>query len=312
MPVACFLHTIIQSMNLPRGLKMRITTLFIVAILIGCSGFYGPLHAQTPTGCQFLADGAGRSDKAGATAPAMQYLAVMARAKDEGDIEGGSRAGRQAAQEIASYPSSTVEIFLDVADGLSPLVISEDAHLALARALLDYLHPIASQTFESQTGILHAYLKAHYQLHLFSDDRFDLLDDVEAKIMAADICRERRFFLLLELSRHVGENYDQPLARKKLVSLRRGAEYLKGISRENLPMKWYALMRLTYMAARIEAFDMVEEWLIDTILEEETLKNSGTANVAVLQEVKEMMLNLPEYIASQHTEYQKRNPVDMK
>jgi hypothetical protein len=39
---------------------------------------------------------------------------------------------------------------------------------------------------------------------------------------------------------------------------------------------------------------------------------ASTANVAVLQEVKETMLNFPEYIASQHAEYQKRNPVDMK
>jgi hypothetical protein len=130
--------------------------------------------------------------------------------------------------------------------------------------------------------------------------------------MAADVCRERRFFLLLELSQHIGENYDQPLARKQLESLRREVGGLAGIGREASPMKWYALMRLTNAAVRVEAFGLAEKWLADTIVEAENLNNSDAVNAAVLEEVKQSMVNFPEYVASEHVEYRNRKPVGSK
>jgi hypothetical protein len=284
---------------------MTIKALIVAAILAGYLVYPASANSLGPTACRFSPDAVNATENLRAKAPAMEYLAAMARARDRDDTGAEVEAARRAAREIATYPSRTVEVFLDVADSLSPRVISREAHLALARGLSDHLHPIDGQAFETDTGVLRAYLKAHHQFQLLGTGRFEQPAAIRERIKTARICRERRFFLLLEYARHTGENYYQPLARRRLGSLRHDVDGLAGIGREGLPMKWYALMRLTAAAVHVEAFGQAEKWLADTIREVERLDKSGTASAAVLEEVKQSMVNFPEYVASEHAAHRR-------
>lgn len=111
--------------------------------------------------------------------------------------------------------------------------------------------------------------------------------------------------MLLELARHIGEKYDRPLARRQLDKLREDANSLAGIGREGLPMKWYAFARLTESAVELQAFDRAEAWLADTIAEVKQLELSG-ASIQILEEVRQLMTNFPEHVASKHADFRRR------
>lgn len=268
----------------------------IVGILAGC--LLSPVSAFSlePTGCRFSSHAVDVTNATSVPARALEHLAAMARAKDRGDGDSAIAEGRQASLEIATQMPRTVEIFLDVADRLSPHVISDAAELALAQGLLEHLRPITGQALEIDTGILRAALKAHYRVHLLGTDRLGALAGIRKRIEAADICPERRFFLLLEVARHVGAHYDQPLAVSRLKSLRLDAGRLAGVGRGGRPMKWLALKMLTTAAVDLGAFVLAETWLADTIREVERLEKSGVASPAILDSVTQAMVNLPEYV----------------
>jgi hypothetical protein len=151
---------------------MLVKILFIGTVLAGYLAYPASAFSLERTGCRFSVNQVDLTETVEATAPAMAYLAAMARSRDNGDVKAGEAAARRAARLIATYPPRTVEVFLGVVDTLSPHVVSDEAHGALTRGLLDHLRPIDGQAFETDTGILRAYLKAHYRFHRFETDRY--------------------------------------------------------------------------------------------------------------------------------------------
>lgn len=150
---------------------MSFIRLIAVVIIAGYLAYPISAISLEQTECQFSSNAVDAVENLRTNAPAMEYLTPMARAQDSGDTNAEVDAARRAAREIATYPSRTVEVFLDVADSLSPRVISKEAHLALARGLFDHLHPIDGQAFETDTGVLRAHLKAHHQFQLLGTGR---------------------------------------------------------------------------------------------------------------------------------------------
>ena len=270
-----------------------------IVLFVGLLTLSAPALGLEPTGCRFSKHVATSEGNVAAVAVAMTHLAEAARARTRDDLEQEREEAARAARAISDANPRLVEIILDIAVRLNPEVLSSQAFDHLNGVLIARLEPVRDQIAEMDVDPTSAYLKAFRRFHTPTGNRLDRLDGFRARISRQDICPERRFFLLLELARHIGEEYSQPLARTQIEVLRRDVDKLAGISRWDLPIRWYALMRLTQIAVDLEAFEWAESWLADTVAEARALEAAG-ASAAVLEEVRHVMDGLPEYVADQH------------
>ena len=271
-----------------------------------------PVSAFEPTGCQ-VAGGMLDVGDGIATAPVLDRFAAMARAKDRGDRQAEIDEARRAARLMARYHRLSMEMFLAVAQQLSSdAVVSRDAVTALAQGLLDILDPIAGQKSEMDADMLRAYLRAlHHVNGATHTNSFKSLSQLHARIEAADICFERRFFLLLELTTEIGDRHGRTEVRPRLEELRRQSNALRGITVDNIPLKWYALHELTFAAVRFRQFDLAHTWLAATIREAELLKQTGSLNADSKDIIESAMAYSPEYVADREDRFRRRRAADL-
>lgn len=156
--------------------------------------FSSPAFGLEQTGCKFSTHAARVSDGFSTAAKALEHLASAARARARGDAAQDIEEAGQTGLAVARAAPRVIEIVLDLADRLQPDILTWQARKRLNGTVLESLHPVHDQTFETDTGPIRAYLKAHYRYHQLGTDRYGQLDKVHSHILAQAICLERHFF----------------------------------------------------------------------------------------------------------------------
>jgi hypothetical protein len=209
---------------------------------------------------------------------------------------GGLIASFGAARDISALLTLTQEIFDDRR--------GYDAGINVRRRVHDRLDPIARQSTIFDTSFLVARLKAAESLHRRSPNDLDAaLTVISRLIRDADICEERRFFLLLEFANQTGKWSGYPKSNPEILDPAMRTKTLKGIGANHLPVKWFALSSLTVSAIDNARFDLAADFLDRTRHEAETLLADPDLGADSRREINFRMETLAPYFRQERIHY---------
>ena len=277
---------------------MRIALMFPVAAIVFLSVTSTAAFALDPTSCRLEARESHDIGDARYTR-SLVGMSEITRAREADTPEVEIKRAWDVAKIIAGFEPLTVSGFVDVIVSLSRIgAISPDAGREFMRGLLAEIDPIANQVSEMDVRPMRAYLKARYQLDVEDEiEQYKSFDVLDRRIRAARLCKERRFFLLLELAEQIGARHGARAARPRLEELGRRAGTLDGVGLTGIPMKWYGYDRLTVAAAGFGLIDHADAWLSVTQREAEHVTGSAFTSMVSRKFVETAMEDLPEYVA---------------
>lgn len=244
--------------------------------------------------------------------PAIQALAKMASASDRGERGAARLHAREAGRLMAPLHPHAIVMLLDVAERMTPGAIPFGIGVDAAREVMNQLDFVARQTAETDTIALDAYLRAG-RIVQFTDetDRLAGFLAIEKRILDADICAERKFFLRLALTREIGDLLGRDESRPRLLELWDQSDGLKGVGATHFPVRWTARQQLSSEAARMKLFDLAEPWLKVVEREMQPLLAEKTLDPETRLSIEAMWLHFPEYVEQEADRFRRARSVGL-